>query len=315
MKNVSRTIIARASRMIRKGKLVIFPTETVYGIGASVFHTRAVQKIFRFKGRPSDNPLIVHIAHAKDVHLVARNIPHDAEVLMKKLWPGPLTIVLKKTARVPRAVTAGLDTVAVRMPAHPVARMFIKKAGVPIAAPSANVSGRPSATEAWHAKDDFKNRALFILDAGPARYGVESTVVDVTGRRPVLLRQGAIPREVIERVLGKKVAVARYTSGKARSPGMKYRHYAPRVPLIVAAYPHKIGERLARRGFRVGMIRRTGSLAEYASILFSSMRHLEKSGVDYIVVQSVSAKGLGATIMDRMMRASSGGVFRDIIKK
>jgi len=304
MKRNIKARIARAARIIRNGGVVIFPTETVYGIGADALNPRAVKKIFALKGRPSDNPLIVHIADMEQLSLIARRIPRDAEELMKQFWPGPLTLVFQKTKRIPNIVTAGLKTVAVRMPSHPIARALIRTAGVPIAAPSANVSGRPSATEAEHAHDDFRRKAPFILHAGRARFGVESTVFDMRGKRPVILREGAIPREAIERALKKRVAVLKHTSGRARSPGMKYRHYAPRVPVIPASDVLSVKRRLARRGYRVGVIRRAGSMASYARTLFSKMRRLEKSGVDYIVVQKVPRQGIGAAIMDRVRRAA-----------
>ncbi len=302
-KNIQ-TRIARAARIIRRGGLVVFPTETVYGIGANAFNPRAVRKIFHLKRRPADNPIIVHIRDSKELLTVARDISNDARLLMKEFWPGPLTLVFQKTKRVPKIVTGGLKTVAVRMPSHPVARALLRAAGVPIAAPSANLAGRPSGTRAAHVRDDFGRRTPFLLDAGGARFGVESTVLDVRGRYPILLREGAIPREHIEYELGRKVRSAPHTTKKPRSPGMKYRHYAPRVPLIVARDLNKVVERFTRRGVRVGSIRFKNNLESFAHSLFVDMRRLETKGVDLIIVEAVPRKGIGRAIMERLLKAS-----------
>src|SRR3989338_3348972 len=228
-------IITIAAELIRKGELVVFPTETVYGLGANALNKKSVQKIFQAKKRPLDNPLIIHIAELEDLKKVAKKIPPIAFRLAKKFWPGPLTLVLFKKKTVPSEATAGLKTVAVRMPSHPVAQALIDKAGTPIAAPSANKAGKPSATEAKHAYEDFKRSASLILDAGQSPLGLESTVIDCTTKPLTLLRPGFIPKEAIEKELDQ--AITAHDEKKhirsAQSPGMKYRHYAPRAPLIL----------------------------------------------------------------------------------
>lgn len=227
-------LIRRAAAVLRSGGLVAFPTETVYGLGADAFNAAAVRRIFAAKGRPADNPLIVHIASPAGITpaLVAE-WPPAAAALARAFWPGPLTLVVRAGPLVPAAVTAGLPTVAVRCPDHDVARALIEAAGRPVAAPSANRSGRPSATRAEDVWEDLAHRIEVILDAGPAAVGVESTVVDVSGPRPRLLRPGGVPLEDLEAVLGEPVVVASDPAPgePAPSPGMKYRHYAPRAPL------------------------------------------------------------------------------------
>ena len=237
-------IIRRAVRIIKSGGVVAFPTETVYGIGASTFSRKGIRKIYKLKGRPADNPLIVHISDERDIYKVARDVPEKALKLASKFWPGPLTLILKKRRRIPHEATGGLDTVAVRMPAHPIALKLIKESGVPIAAPSANISGKPSPTKSEHVRKYFGEK-VFIIDGGETKYGIESTVVDLTSSPPRILRSGAITKEEIEKTLEEKVEVTP-SSGKeakkmksrgdkheVRSPGMKYKHYSPDARLIV----------------------------------------------------------------------------------
>ena len=232
------SLLRPAAMALRAGSLVAFPTETVYGLGADALNPDAVAAIFRVKGRPGDNPLIVHIASLADLPPLVREIPPLAELLFKAFSPGPLTLVLPKSQAVPDLVTAGLDTVAVRIPAHPVARRLIELAGVPVAAPSANRSGRPSPTRGWHVKLDLDGRIPYIVDAGSCEYGLESTVVDVTGEVPVILRPGAVTaaqiREVAGSVAGSGAESPADFAEAPRSPGMKYRHYAPRARVLVA---------------------------------------------------------------------------------
>lgn len=233
-------LLLPAAMALRNGELVAFPTETVYGLGANALDPAAVARIFTVKGRPGDNPLIVHIASLADLPALVRNIPPLAEKLFKAFSPGPLTLILPKSAAVPDLVTAGLDTVAVRIPAHAVARRLIELAGIPVAAPSANRSGRPSPTRAWHVELDLTGRIPFIIEAGSSHFGLESTVVDVTGPIPVILRPGAITAAAIREVAG-DVAGSGIDSGPddglemaPRSPGTKYRHYAPLARLLIA---------------------------------------------------------------------------------
>lgn len=234
--------IKSAAAALRAGCLVAFPTETVYGLGANALDAEAIRHIFTAKGRPADNPLIVHIVDPADIADLAVAVSDDAGSLLAAFSPGPLTLILKKKQLVPATVTAGLDTVAIRIPAHPVARELIRQAGVPVAAPSANRSGRPSPTRAWHVKQDLWGRVSYILDGGSCAYGLESTVLDLSGEQPVILRPGSITAEQIRQVVGKVCLAAdpvddvkpENRSGTPRSPGLKYRHYAPRARLLVA---------------------------------------------------------------------------------
>ena len=227
----------RGAEIIRSGGLVAFPTETVYGLGANGLNAAAVRGIYEAKGRPTDNPSILHVARKSDVRRLWKRIPRLAQQLMDTFWPGPLTLIAERSDIVPDEVTGGLDTVAVRMPANPTARMLIQKSGVPIAAPSANLSGRPSPTCAQHVLADMNGRIPLILDGGPCRYGVESTVVSLVGA-PTILRPGAVTREMLAAVIGDVRTAQSLLSPLAKgevaaSPGMKYRHYAPDADVIV----------------------------------------------------------------------------------
>lgn len=233
--------ILAGGRILQGGGLVAFPTETVYGLGANGLDPAAVGKIYAAKGRPSDNPLILHIAELKDLERLVADVPEQAALLMERFWPGPLTLVFRKQPCVPHAVTGGLDTVAVRMPSHPIALALIKAAGVPVAAPSANRSGRPSPTLARHVLQDMEGRVEMVIDGGPSAVGVESTVVDVTAPEVILLRPGGISLEALREVLrdlkldmGVASAVnERSEEFKPRSPGMKYRHYSPEAEILI----------------------------------------------------------------------------------
>lgn len=240
-------LLLPAAEALRRGELVAFPTETVYGLGANALDPEAVARIFLAKGRPGDNPLIVHIASLEDLKPLVREITPLAEKLFRAFSPGPLTLILPKSNAVPASVTAGLDTVAVRIPAHPVARRLIELAGVPVAAPSANRSGRPSPTRAWHVEADLEGRIPFIIEAGSTQFGLESTVVDARGEVPVILRPGAITASAIREIAGSvagaggsqaaeasAILLPQELSATPRSPGMKYRHYAPKARLLIA---------------------------------------------------------------------------------
>lgn len=312
-----------AATVIREGGLVAFPTETVYGLGASARNARAVKKIFTAKGRPSDNPLIVHVNSIRQARQLA-HVTRDAEKLMKKFWPGPLTLVLKKKKGVPSAVTSGLSTVAIRMPSHPVARALIRMAGVPIAAPSANRAGRPSPTRAEHVLHDLDRRIDLILDGGPTRVGLESTVVDMTGFQPVILRPGKITAAAIARALRQWTAVGKSHS-RPRSPGMKYRHYAPEAKLVLVEGPCERARKTIRRLYRDTTA--TGKRAAWidflqpaparpaidlgrtlpvvARKLFAALRDLDKEGVDIIFVRGVTERGIGAALMNRLRKAAA----------
>ncbi|MFA4647515.1 L-threonylcarbamoyladenylate synthase [Pyrococcus kukulkanii] len=321
-----------AAKLIREGKLVAFPTETVYGLGADALNETAVRRIFEAKGRPADNPLIIHIADFSQVHELAREVPEEAEMLAKKFWPGPLTIVLPRKDVVPKVTTGGLDTVAIRMPAHEIALKLIKLSGRPIAAPSANISGRPSPTSAEHVIDDFYGKIECIIDGGETKIGVESTVIDLTEWPPVLLRPGGLPLEEIEKVIG-EVRVHPAVYGKkvnlAKAPGMKYRHYAPSAEVIVVEGPRekveeKIGElveEFRRRGKRVGVIGSgrynadefffLGSTVEdIARNLFKALRYMDKAGVDVVLAEGVEERGLGLAVMNRLRKAAGYKVIK-----
>ncbi|NJE60220.1 L-threonylcarbamoyladenylate synthase [Thermococcus sp. 21S7] len=314
-----------AARFILEGKLVAFPTETVYGLGADALNENAVRRIFEAKGRPADNPLIVHIAEFNDLKKLTREVPREARLLAEKFWPGPLTMVLPKGEEVPYVTTGGLDTVAVRMPAHPVALALIR-ASTPIAAPSANISGKPSPTLAEHVIDDFYGKIECIIDGGETKIGVESTVIDLSSERPTLLRPGGLPLEEIENVIG-EVEIHPAVRGKlvdvARSPGMKYKHYSPSAQVIVVEgkrenVRRKIGELVKEyrsRGLRVGVMATEEYEAdeffhlgkteeEVARNLFRALRDLDKRDVDVIIAEGIEERGLGFAVMNRLRKAA-----------
>lgn len=322
--NIDADIIDQAAGTLRRGGLVAFPTETVYGLGADVLNADAVKKVFEVKGRPSDNPLIVHVAGTRQLDDVVDEIPENGKTLAETFWPGPLTLVLKRTILVSDLVTAGLDTVAVRMPDHPVALALIRAFGEGIVGPSANLSGRPSPTTAQHVDDDLRGRIELILDSGPTTIGLESTVVDVTVDPPVILRLGGLTRERIEEAIGK---VQTDTSGdrRERSPGTRHRHYTPRAKVVLV--PHADTQKLAsvlqeqrQAGQKVGCIVHSPLMAKlesgefyrvlptsieiFARYLFRTLRELDAMRVDVIIVEGVDEHGLGATVMDRLRRAA-----------
>ncbi|MCS7094370.1 MAG: L-threonylcarbamoyladenylate synthase [Thaumarchaeota archaeon] len=334
--NPPREVIEEAARVIRSGGLVAFPTETVYGLGADALNPDAVMRVFRVKGRPPDNPLIVHVADPESIYLLASEVPRVADLLIERFWPGPLTLVLKRTEVVPPVTSAGLDTVAVRMPDHRVPLELIRSAGTPIAAPSANKSGSPSPTTADHVMMDLEGVVELVLDGGPTEIGVESTVLDVTVYPPEVLRPGGLSVEEIERVVGRvrvpgwARGLEKYTS-RPRSPGMKYRHYAPKARLILvegspqAVYSkvQELVKELYGTGTKVGVLTTDGKRYENATTvdlgpsrdlrtvaksLFCSIRALDESGVDVIIAESVEEKGIGLAIMNRLRKASGGEI-------
>ena len=317
-------LILTAAEALRRGGLVAFPTETVYGLGADAFNADAVRQIFVAKGRPLDNPIIVHIASVADLKALASNVPEVAGKLIERFWPGPLTLILKKAPGVPDDVTGGLDTVAVRMPQNKIALALIKALGHPIAAPSANLSGRPSGTTARHVLQDFAGKIDMILDGGPVAVGVESTVLDLSRKPPAILRPGAITQEDLEPLVG-RVVMGRGAEGKKRSPGTRYRHYSPRarVTLVEPGDEKAIAElakQYAAAGKRVAVVARhfTSSgrerpivrimpqeLEEYARQIFAVLRELDELAVDEIIVEKTEEKGIGVAIMDRLKRAAA----------
>lgn len=305
--------VNKAAEVIKKGGLVAFPTETVYGLGADALNPKAVVKIFEAKERPFFDPLIVHIADIDELEKLCLYVDERAKALIERFWPGPLTIVLLKREVVPDIVTAGLDTVAVRMPSHPVALSLIRASGTPIAAPSANRFGHLSPTEPEHVLSQLMGRIDLLLDGGKCPIGVESTIIDLTGE-PTLLRPGGLPLEEIESIIGKVKILQK--SEKPRSPGQLPRHYSPRTPLRVIESknfkpPQGVRAGLLafngpaqREGFViVQVLSPSGDLREAACNLFSCLHRLDSANLDVIYAEALPEEGLGRAIMDRLRRA------------
>ncbi|MCS7221363.1 MAG: L-threonylcarbamoyladenylate synthase [Anaerolineae bacterium] len=328
-------ILARAAAIIRAGRLVAFPTETVYGLGADALNEAAVARIFAAKGRPAYDPLIVHIADLEDLSRVVSEVPDMARRLAKRFWPGPLTLVLPRADLVPTLVTAGRDTVAVRCPSHPVALALIQASRTPIAAPSANRFGRTSPTTAQHVLDDLGGRVELILDAGPTPIGVESTVLDLTQAIPTILRPGGVPREALEEEIGSVAILEQAPTPTAEmgmpSPGLLARHYAPRAKLylflgapdaVLRAMRQEAQAHLSAHR-RVGILVADEDAAAFADLdvigetvgpaedlnmvarrLFGALRALDAQGVDVILARDFSVQGLGLAVRDRLRRAA-----------
>lgn len=320
-----RNSIIKAAAIIKRGGLVAFPTETVYGLGAAATNIRAVKKIFCAKGRPSDNPLIVHVADLSHLKLVAETVPAAAYRLAERFWPGPLSLVLPRSELIPGIVSAGLPTVAVRMPNHDVALALIKEANLPIAAPSANLSGRPSPTSFRHVVEDLAGRVDAIIKSDPCQVGIESTVIDLTTDVPVILRPGGISREEIENFLKCRVFYAEPGSfiSIPLSPGMKYRHYSPRAPLILVTGPQSRRRLVIRamlhqyrkQGLKVGLLNKLLPGAHFeernklpealAGRLYSVLREMDRRGVNLILAEEIESQGLGYAVMNRLKKAAS----------
>jgi len=325
-----------AANIIKNGGVVAFPTETVYGLGADALNPEAVMKVFKAKNRPPDDPLIVHVAKKEDVYRLARNVPKTAEGLMDQFWPGPLTLVLKKSNLVPSITVAGLDTVGIRMPNNKVALFLIKESKTPISAPSANLFGKPSPTTAEHVINDLAGRIDAVLDAGPTKIGVESTVIDMTNPIPQVLRPGGTSYEELKSVLGKVdlhpvvMASKKVHVIEARSPGMKHRHYAPNAEMVLVEgelddVVKKIQELVAlqmtegkkvgilatdegKPNYEIGVVKSLGSRNDMATIaknLFRILREFVKEGVDIIIAEGVAPQGLGLAVMNRLRRAAN----------
>lgn len=331
--------VAVAADLIRRGEMVAFPTETVYGLGADALNESAAEKIYAAKGRPSDNPLIVHICDLDQVSQIARDIPDSAWRVMEHFCPGPLTLILNKKEIVPDQTTGGLSTVAVRMPSHPVAATLIRESGTVIAAPSANRSGRPSPTTAEHVFEDMNTRIPMILDAGTVGIGIESTILDMTSEIPVILRPGYISKKQLAEIVGlveiDPAILSREASPDIRpkAPGMKYRHYAPKGQLtLVEGEPGKVSREIkilacekAAQGFKVGIIATDESIGSYkdcrldyiksigtrtdpdsiAASLYGVLRECDASGLDYIYSESFFEEGIGDAVMNRMLKAAA----------
>ena len=326
-----------AASILKKGGLVAFPTETVYGLGANALDSSAVGNIFKAKSRPSDNPLIAHVSNMDMVYKLAKNVPEIAKQFMHNFWPGPLTLVMDKTEIVPQIVTAGLDTVGIRMPSHPVALALIEEAGVPVAAPSANTSGKPSPTTAEHVISDLSGKVDVIIDSGNADIGLESTVLDVTSEPPMILRPGGITFEQLSAVAGNIVIDKAVMDGqsvqKPKAPGMKYRHYAPNAKLIIIKGSldktvekiRELSDSYKQKGLKVGILatKQTKDMyagtdvfslgdrnnpSEIAATFFYALREFDKRNVDIILAEAIERTGIGFAVMNRMMKAAGNDI-------
>ena len=329
-----RAVLAEAAAVLREGGLVAFPTETVYGLGANALDETAARRIYEAKGRPSDNPLVAHTAGLAALAPLTPEIPEAGRKLAEAFWPGPLTMVFKKSGVVPHGTTGGLETVAVRMPSDPVARELIRLAGVPIAAPSANTSGRPSPTRAEHVLQDMDGKIEMIVDGGPVGIGVESTIVDVTEEIPTLLRPGAVTMEMLRSVVGETAVDPAITGPmradiKPKAPGMKYRHYAPKADLTLvegetdavvsrinalAAEKLGAGQRVGiicteetKDRYPAGILKSIGMRANEATVahnLYAVLREFDDLEVDCIFSESFQTDDLGQAIMNRLNKAA-----------
>lgn len=331
--NIDQAVIEEAAEIIRRGGLVAFPTETVYGLGGDALNEKSSGKIYAAKGRPSDNPLIVHIAEFDDLEKIVSNVPEAARKLAGRFWPGPLTMIFEKAACVPHATTGGLDTVAVRMPSNKIARALIKTSGRYIAAPSANRSGRPSPTKAKYVIEDLAGRVDMILDGGASDIGLESTIIDLSGEVPVILRPGYITEEMMAEAIGKvdmdKTIIDSNSNLAPKAPGMKYRHYAPKGSLtivegqqeLVTAY---INDRLKKeqaegrktgviavketaKGYLADSVKCVGSRQdeeEIARHLFQILRELDDEEIEVIYAEAFDSHGVGCAIMNRLLKAA-----------
>ena len=337
--NIDPELMALAGSIIRRGGLVAFPTETVYGLGSDALDPEASRKIYAAKGRPSDNPLIVHIAQFDALDRIVSHIPDAARALANAFWPGPLTMIFHKSEAVPSATTGGLDTVAVRMPSHPVALELIRQGGGYIAAPSANTAGRPSPTEARHVYDDLNGRIDMIIDGGPVGIGLESTIIDLTEETPMVLRPGFISLEMLRSVLGEvRMDPGLHADDPAfrpKAPGMKYRHYAPKSPLIIvegeeARVRAKISQLVLEAeksgkaagiiatdedasSYTHGIVRSAGTRSDEITIaqrLFSILREFDDLQVSVIYSEAFDTPQLGAAIMNRLIKAAGHQVIQ-----
>lgn len=325
--------IAQAGEIIKQGGLVAFPTETVYGLGGDGLNPESSRKIYEAKGRPSDNPLIIHIYRMEDLKTIVKEIPEDARKLAEAFWPGPLTMIMPKADCVPKETTGGLDTVAVRMPSHKVALAFIEAAGGFVAAPSANLSGKPSPTLAKYVVEDMDGRIDMIIDGGDIEIGLESTIVDLTGDAPMILRPGYITLDMLQDVLGEVTCDPTLLDGdckdRPKAPGMRYRHYAPKGDmLIVEGSPDKVikeinllVEESRKNGFKTGVIATSENADKYkadvikvvgsrneetaiAASLYRILREFDDEEVDAIYSESFATDGIGQAIMNRLLKAA-----------
>ena len=337
--NIDKEVILKAADILRNGGLVAFPTETVYGLGGNALDAKASEKIYAAKGRPSDNLLIVHISRVEDLYELSPDVSPSALKLAKAFWPGPLTMILPKLPCVPDSITGGLPSVAIRMPSHPIALELIRESGIYVAAPSANLSGRPSPTTAEHVANDLAGRIDMIIDGGPANVGLESTIVDLTEDTPTILRPGFITLEDIKKVLGSAEMDKALMSGikenaVPKAPGMKYRHYAPKGDLTIVLgddenVSRKINELVAQKegsGSKVAVMAKAENVcrysckviknlgdsdAEYAAhTLYSYLREFDDMGIEYIYSEGFDEDKLGQALMNRLMKAAAQQVIK-----
>ncbi len=326
-------IIDAAGQIMRQGGLVAFPTETVYGLGANALDEEAAGKTYAAKGRPSDNPLIVHIADLKDLYPITKEVPKKAVALAEKFWPGPLTMIFEKSEIVPHGTTGGLETVAVRMPDDAAGLALIKAAGGYVSGPSANTSGRPSPTTARHVLDDLDGKIDMILDGGPVPIGVESTIVDMTVEPPMILRPGAVTKEMLEETVGEmavdRTILAADSKTPPKAPGMKYRHYAPRAKMTVVEGPlEKVADKICQlaaaremEGRRTGIIATRETMDRYggrnvkcigtredestvAANLYAILRDFDDDGTEFIYSEAFASDGIGSAVMNRLLKAA-----------
>ena len=323
-----------AGEILRRGGLVAFPTETVYGLGGDALNPTSSKRIYAAKGRPSDNPLIVHIYRFEDIYKITGDVPEEARRIADAFWPGPLTMIVWKSDAVPMATTGGMDTVAVRMPNHPVALDLIRKSGCLIAAPSANTSGRPSPTEASHVAEDLSGRIAMILDGGPVGIGIESTIIDLTESKPMVLRPGYITPQMLSEVLGEEVIIdpgiiAADDTRKPKAPGMKYKHYAPKADMVIVDGPsdavvskiNALVHQKQENGQKVAVIATEESGPSYhadvilsmgsrldedaiAQHLYRILRECDELHVDAIYSESFQTPRIGQAIMNRLLKAA-----------
>lgn len=333
------SILQEAGRILREGGLVAFPTETVYGLGADALNEKAAEKIYAAKGRPSDNPLIVHIAEKEALGRIVKEISAEAMKVIEKYWPGPLTLIFGKTDAVPEGTTGGLDTVAVRMPSHALARALIREGGGYVAAPSANTSGRPSPTSAEHVREDLWGKVDLIIDGGETEIGIESTILDVSVTPPVILRPGAITKEMLEEAVGKVEMDETLFSGDSKeppkAPGMKYRHYAPKAEMtVIDGEIQDVIEEINRRTeedlrqgkqvgiiateesrlqYRKGSVKSIGLRTEEATVangLYRILREFDAEGTDCIYSEAFDSEGIGNAIMNRLLKAAGHHIIK-----
>ena len=333
----AKEILEKAGRIIKEGGLVAFPTETVYGLGGDALNPESSRKIYAAKGRPSDNPLIVHVASMEDVEAIVKEVPQAAYKLAEAFWPGPLTMIMNKNDKVPHETTGGLDTVAIRMPNNEIALELIRQSGGYIAAPSANTSGRPSPTVARYCEEDLSGKIEMIIDGGQVGIGLESTIVDLTSDEPMILRPGYITQDMLKDILGQvtidRTIIDASSTQKPKAPGMKYRHYAPKGSLAIVQGNQKdvvdyinarakevmaegkrvgiIGTDATRDLYRADVIKSVGNREDEASIaheLFKVLREFDDENIDVMFSESFDESGIGQAIMNRLLKAAGHNV-------